>query len=58
LSCDDDSPQAGNFRSESTRVVKVNRPKLNRRKTGPPSQNTSQCFKNERRKNNVGELEF
>ena len=35
LSCDSDTPQFGSTRSESTRVVKVNRPKTNHRKTGP-----------------------
>ena len=34
MSCDSDAPQVGSFRSDSTRVVKVNR-KTNRRKTRP-----------------------
>jgi len=33
LSCDSDAPQAGSFRSDWTRFVKVNRRKTNRRKT-------------------------
>ena len=37
LSCDSDTPQVGSARSESTRVVKVNRPKTNRRKMRPGS---------------------
>jgi len=37
LSCDRDAPQVGNARSDSTRVVKVNRLKTNRRKTRPYS---------------------
>jgi len=35
LSCDSDAPQVRSARSDSTRVVKVNRPKTNRRKTRP-----------------------
>ena len=35
LSCDSDAPQVGSARSDSTRVVKVNRRKTNRRKTRP-----------------------
>jgi len=35
LSCDSDAPQVGSARSDSTRVVKVNRPKTNHRKTRP-----------------------
>jgi len=35
LSCDSDAPQFGSARSDSTRVVKVNRRKANRRKTRP-----------------------
>jgi hypothetical protein len=35
LSCDSDAPQVGSDRSVSTRVVKVNRPKVNRRKMRP-----------------------
>jgi len=34
-SCDSDAPQVGSARSDSTRVVKVNRRKTNRRKTRP-----------------------
>ena len=34
-SCDSDAPQVGNARSDSTRAVKVNRRKTNRRKTRP-----------------------
>ena len=34
-SCDSGAPQAGSGRSDSTRVVKVNRRKTNRRKTRP-----------------------
>jgi len=39
LSCDSDAPQVGSVRSDSTRVVKVNRRKTNRRKTRPYSIN-------------------
>jgi len=35
MSCDSDLPQVGSARSDSTRVVKVNRLKTNRRKTRP-----------------------
>jgi len=35
LSCDSDAPQVGSARSDSTSVVKVNRRKTNRCKTGP-----------------------
>jgi len=35
LSCDNDATQIGSARSDSTRVVKVNRRKTNRRKTRP-----------------------
>ena len=35
LSCDSDAPQAGSARSDWTSVVKMNRPKTNRRKTRP-----------------------
>jgi len=35
LSCDSDARQVGSSRSDSTRVVKVNRLKTNRRKTRP-----------------------
>jgi len=35
LSCDSDAPQVGSARSDSTKVVKVNRRKTNRRKTRP-----------------------
>ena len=35
LSCDSDALQVGSARSNSTRVVKVNRRKTNRRKTRP-----------------------
>jgi len=35
LSCDSDAPQVVSARSDSTRVVKVNRRKNNRRKTRP-----------------------
>ena len=35
LSCDSDAPQVGRARSDSARVVKVNRRKTNRRKTRP-----------------------
>jgi hypothetical protein len=35
LSCDIDAPQIGSARSDTTRVVKVNRRKTNRRKTRP-----------------------
>ena len=35
LSCDSDAPQVGSACSESTSVVKVNRRKMNRRKTRP-----------------------
>ena len=34
-SCDSDAPQVGSARSDSTRVVKVNSRKMNRRKTRP-----------------------
>ena len=34
-SCDTDAPHVGSARSDSTRVVKVNRRKTNRRKTRP-----------------------
>jgi len=35
LSCDSDAPQVGSARPDSTRFVKVNRRKTNRRKTRP-----------------------
>jgi len=35
MSCDSDASQVGSARSDSTRVVKLNRPKTNRRKTRP-----------------------
>jgi len=35
FSCDSDAPQVGSARSDSRRVVKVNRRKTNRRKTRP-----------------------
>jgi hypothetical protein len=35
LRCDSDAPQFGSALSDSTRVVKLNRPKTNRRKTRP-----------------------
>ena len=35
MSCVSDAPQVGSARSDSTRVVKVNRRKTNRRKTRP-----------------------
>jgi hypothetical protein len=35
LSCDSDAPQVGSPRSESTKVVKVNRSKTKHRKTRP-----------------------
>ena len=35
LSCDSDAPQVGSARSDSIRVVEVNRRKTNRRKTRP-----------------------
>ena len=35
LSCDSDAPQVGSARSDSTRAVKGNRRKTNRRKTRP-----------------------
>jgi len=35
LSCDSDAPQVGRAQSDSTRVVKVNCRKTNRRKTRP-----------------------
>ena len=35
LSCDSDAPQVGSARSNSTRVVKVNRPKTNSSKMRP-----------------------
>jgi hypothetical protein len=35
LSCDSDAPQVGSGRSDSVRVVKVNRRKTNRHKTRP-----------------------
>ena len=34
-SCDSDAPQVGSARTDSTRVVKVNRRKTNRRKMRP-----------------------
>jgi len=35
LSCDIDAPPVGSARCDSTRVVRVNRPTTNRRKTRP-----------------------
>jgi hypothetical protein len=35
LSCDSDAPKVGSARSDSARVVKVNRRKTNRHKTRP-----------------------
>ena len=35
LSCDSDATQVGSARSDSTSAVKVNRYKMNRRKTSP-----------------------
>jgi hypothetical protein len=35
FSCDSDAPHVGSARSESARVVKVNRPKTNSRKSRP-----------------------
>jgi hypothetical protein len=44
LSCDGDAPQVGSARSDSTRVVKVNRRKTNRRKTRPYCINVGMPF--------------
>jgi len=43
LSCDSDAPQVGNAQSDSTRVVKVNRRKTNRRQTRPLLYFDSKC---------------
>jgi len=35
LSCDGDAPEVGSAQSDSTRVINVNRCKMNRRKARP-----------------------
>jgi len=43
LSCDNDAPQVGSARSESTSILKVNRRKTNRRKTRPYCMRLDSC---------------